>query len=257
MSVTNMIRDDVVFDNEFKSWSEVELTNEEIINKLKTEKKKAFLSFAYGVWVTAYARNNLLRRVIEGLDEYLVYSDTDSLKLKSGYDKSIIDKYNESVKKRIEFVSDILHINKERFAPKDIHGKSHMLGLFESETLEGHNYTYDEFITQGAKKYAYKVDNKIKITVAGVPKKKGAKAIKDLKDFKDNFVFTYEDVGKNLLFYTENQPRHEFTDYLGFKTIVSDKSGCSLIPTTYILGKSLDYVNLISDNSSARARYKE
>ena len=257
MSVTNMIRDDVIFDNEFKSWSEVKLTNEQIIEKLKHEKKKAFLSFAYGVWVTAYARNNLLRRVIEGLDEYLVYSDTDSLKLKSGYDKSIIDKYNESVKAKIEFVSDVLHIDKERFAPKDIHGKAHMLGLFESETSEGHNYTYDEFITQGAKKYAYKVDDKIKITVAGVPKKKGAKAIKDLKDFKDDFVFTYEDVGKNLLFYTENQPRHEFTDYLGFKTTVSDKSGCSLMPTTYVLGKSLDYVNLISDNSSQRARYKE
>lgn len=39
-----------------------------------------------------------------------------------------------------------------------------MLGLFE---LDEH---YDKFITQGAKKYAYEIDGKIGITVAGVPK---------------------------------------------------------------------------------------
>ena len=255
MSVTNMIRDEVIFDNEFKTWSEVELTNDEIIEKLQEEKKKAFLSFAYGVWVTAYARNNLLRRVIE-LDEYVIYCDTDSIKLRQGYDKSIIDKYNETVKNKIDFVSNVLHIDKSRYAPVDIHGVSHMLGVFESETKEGHNYTYDEFITQGAKKYAYIVDDKIKITVAGVPKS-GAKALKSLSDFKDDFVFDYKDTNKNLLFYTENQEKFEFTDYLGFKNILSDKSGCCLLPNTYKLSKSLDYVNLINDESSKRARYKE
>ena len=131
-----------------------------------------------------------------------------------------------------------------------------MLGVFESETKDGHNYTYDEFITQGAKKYAYIVDDKIKITVAGVPKS-GAKALKSLSDFKDDFVFEYKDTNKNLLFYTENQEKFEFTDYLGFKNIVSDKSGCCLLPNTYKLSKSLDYVNLINDESSKRARYKE
>ena len=255
MSVTNTIRDNVVFDNEIKVWSEVELTNDEIIEKLKYEKKKAFLSFAYGVWVTAYARNNLLRRVIE-LDPYVIYCDTDSIKLSQGYNKDIIDNYNDTVKRRIEFVSRVLHIDVSRFAPTDIHGESHMLGVFESETKKGYNYTYDEFITQGAKKYAYKMDDKIKITVAGVPKS-GASALKSLSDFRDELVFDYKDTNKNLLFYTENQPKFEFTDYLGFKSIVSDKSGCCLLPTTYVLSKSLDYVNLLNDNSSKRARYKE
>ena len=255
MSVTNTIRDDVIFDDEFKTWSEIELTNDEIIKKLEYEKKKSFLSFAYGVWVTAYARDNLLRRAIE-LDDYVVYMDTDSMKLKSGYDKSVIDKYNESVRNRIKFVSDILHIDISRYAPVDIHGVSHMLGLFESETKSGHKHTYDEFITQGAKKYAYKLDNKIKITVAGVPKKASV-MLKNLSEFKDNLVFNYESTGKHILFYTENQQKFEFTDYLGFKSIVNDKSGCCLLPTTYELSKSLDYVNLIDDNSSKRARFKE
>ena len=256
MSVTNTIRDNVIYDNEIKRWNELELTNEDILEKLNYEKKKSFLSFAYGVWVTAYARDNLLRRLI-ALDEYVLYADTDSLKLRQGYDKSIIDKYNEYVKNRIEFVSDVLHIDMTRYAPKDIHGVSHMLGVFESETKKGRTYTYDKFITQGAKKYAYEIDGEIKITVAGVPKKKGSKALKSLEDFKDDFVFEYDITNKNLLFYTENQPKFEFTDYLGFKSIVTDKSGCCLLPTTYVLGKSLDYVNLISDNSSKRARFKE
>ena len=48
MSVTNMIRDDVIYKD--GGWSEIPLTNDEIIKALELEKKKAFLSFAYGVW---------------------------------------------------------------------------------------------------------------------------------------------------------------------------------------------------------------
>ena len=88
MSVTNNIRDDVIFDNDKKEWSEVEIDNDKIIELLSSEKKKSFLSFSYGVWVTAHARNNLLRRVID-LDEYVIYCDTDSIKLRSGYNKDI------------------------------------------------------------------------------------------------------------------------------------------------------------------------
>ena len=249
MSVTNTIRDDVKYIDEMEMWQEEQLTNEEIEDKLQAEKKKAFLSFAYGVWVTAYARDNLLRRVIE-LDDYVIYCDTDSIKLKEGYNKEVFTKYNKSVEEKIRFVSNILHIPFEKYAPEDIYGKSHLLGIFESEG------TYDEFITQGAKKYAVKQDGKIKITVAGVPKK-GAKALKSLKDFKDNFVFNFEDTGKNLLVYVENQSPFELTDYKGNKKIVKDKSGCSIIPTTYVLGKALEYATLLTDSSSKRAVYKE
>lgn len=79
MCVTNMIRDHVYFEKE-KDWWEEKLTNEEIIEMLNKEKNKSFLSFSYGVWVTAYARNNLLRNVLK-LDDYVVYCDTDSIKL--------------------------------------------------------------------------------------------------------------------------------------------------------------------------------
>ena len=183
MSVTNMIRDEVVYDNVLDWLPDRELTNEEIISKLNDEKKKAFLSFAYGVWVTAYARSNLLKNVIK-LDNKVVYCDTDSMKLKEGYDKSIIEDYNKFVVKKLQHVSKLLDIPFEKFAPKDSKGEKHILGVFDNDGK------YDEFITQGAKKYAYtkwidkekiKEDTNVQeikgkkakvleITVAGVPK---------------------------------------------------------------------------------------
>lgn len=249
MSVTNTIRDEVEYKDDLEEWMEVPLTNKEIEEKLITEKKKAFLSFSYGVWVTAWARDNLLRRVIE-LDSHVVYCDTDSIKLISGYNKEVFEKYNKSVEEKIKYTANLLKIPVEKYAPEDYKGKKHLLGVFESDG------SYQEFITQGAKKYAVKQDNKIKITVAGVPKK-GAKALKDLKDFKDDFVFSFEDTGKNLLIYVDKQDPFELVDYKGKRLKVEDRSGCSLIPTTYVLGKALEYATLVNDASSKRAVYKE
>ena len=42
-------------------WSEIPITNDEILERLEKDKKRGFLSFAWGVWVTAHARNNLLQ----------------------------------------------------------------------------------------------------------------------------------------------------------------------------------------------------
>ena len=247
MSVTNNIRDEVKFEN--NTWYEEPITNDEIIKKLEQEEKESFLSFSYGCWVTSHSRANLLRRVID-LDPYIVYCDTDSLKCYKGYDKNIIINYNKTVENRINYVSKKLGIDVKRFAPTDKKGIPHMLGLFE---FEGN---YKEFITQGAKKYALIEDNEIKITVAGVPKS-GSKALKSLKDFKDGFIFKYEDTGKNLLFYCDNQEEFILTDYLGNKYKVNDHSGCCLLPNSYTLGKSYDYMQLLTDESSNRAIYKE
>ena len=255
MSVTNNIRDEVTYDN-ITGWTETPLTNEEIIKKLQDEEKIGFLSFSTGVWVTAYARWNLLTNIMK-LDEYVVYADTDSIKVKEGYDKNVITEYNEKVKKRIEFVSNVLKIPMNRYAPKDIKGKERMLGLFDDD---GH---YEQFITQGAKKYAVLEINpktgeeEIHITVSGVPKS-GAKCLAgDLDNFRDDLVFTSDITNKNMLFYTEGQAPVEITDYLGNTFTVDDPSGCCVVPTTYVLSKSHEYMNLLSDNSSRRAIYKE
>ena len=145
-----------------------------------------------------------------------------------------------------------------------------MLGVFD---FDGH---YEEFITQGAKKYAYtkyisndkikKETNVIKkgkekslvleITVAGVPKQ-GAKAMKSLEDFEDGLVFDHSITNKNMVAYVDNQPEINLTDYLGKKKKVFELSGACILPVTYTLGKSEEYLELIEDNSSKRERYKE
>lgn len=194
MSVTNNIKDEVLYDND-KGWEERPLENEEITKLLEKEKKIGFLSFSYGVWVTAWARYNLLTNLVK-LDKYVLYSDTDSLKLKDGFDNSIIENYNKSVIEKIEKVSKELDIPIEKFKPKDKDGIEHILGVFEKDG------TYENFITQGAKKYAYtkwikkekikkdtnviKIENDkaliLEITVSGVPKKR-SKSIKKIRRF--------------------------------------------------------------------------
>ena len=253
MTVTNMIRDEVNFDN-ITGWSESELTDSLIFDKLLEEKEKAFLSFSWGVWVTAYARDNLLRRMIQ-LDPYVVYSDTDSLKCAQGYNRKVFDEYNQSVIKKIKKVSSTLNIPFENYAPEDSKGVRHLLGIFECETSAGRKYTYDRFITQGAKKYCVEIDGQIEITVSGVPKS-GNKCLKRIEDFRDDLVFDYKYTNKQTIMYNDNQLPVDIVDYLGVKYKVDDKSGCCLLPTTYKLGKSLDYANLLTDNSTNRSKFK-
>ena len=253
MTVTNTIRADVEFLN-FDEWVERPLSNQAIMEKLSKDKKRGFLNFAWGVWCTAYARDNLLRRVLD-LDQYVVYCDTDSCKVVQGYDKSIFDKYNQSVESKIRKVSELRGIPYERFAPADIKGNAHLLGVFECETGKGRSVTYDEFITQGAKKYAYKIDGEIHVTVSGVPKSGGAKCLSSLDEFRDDLVFDFEHTNKLTLAYNDNQIPVDITDYLGNTYTVKDKSGICMLPTTYKLGKAYDYADLIND-STERARFR-
>lgn len=253
MTVTNTICADVEF-TDYTEWIERPLTNTEISEALYKDKKKGFLNFAWGVWCTAYARDNLLRRIID-LDEYVAYCDTDSCKVVQGYDKSIFEKYNKSVEEKIRKVSKERDIPYERFAPSDIKGNSHLLGIFECETGKGRSVTYDKFITQGAKKYAYEIDGEIHVTVSGVPKEGGAKCLKSLDDFRDDLIFDFEHTNKLTLAYNDRQIPVVITDYLGKKYEVTDKTGVCMLPTTYKLGKAEDYADLIN-SSTERAKFK-
>lgn len=87
--------------------------------------------------------------------------------------------------------------------------------------------------------------------------KNGVSALKSLEDFKDNLVFSHKDTGKNLLVYNDEMIPIVLTDYQGNKEFLTNKYGCVIVPTTYVLGKSQDYANLISDNSESRAVFDE
>lgn len=96
----------------------------------------------------------------------------------------------------------------------------------------------------------------LEITVSGIPKQ-GARSLKSLDEFRDDHVFEHKDTGKNLLLYNDDMQEFDMVDFQGNVEHVKNKYGATILPTTYILGKALDYAELISDESSKRAIYKE
>ena len=244
MSVTNTIRANVEWSG--GEWNEIPLSNEEIINKLNKEFNYAFLAFSWGIFITSYSRDTLCRQIMLN-DEYLVYSDTDSLKLKKGYSKQPIIDYNNKVIENIKKVCELRNLDPALFAPKDSKGKSHMIGLFDYEE------TYEKFKTLGAKKYCTITNGELEITVSGIPKKNGKKCISDIKDFKKGTVFPCEVTGKKSAFYNDDMPEHFITDYQGNQAFISSGAGITIVGTDYTLGITHEYENLIM--SSRRAIY--
>lgn len=117
--------------------------------------KRAFIPYTWGVWCTAWARYELEQgmRIVTDQGGTFIYCDTDSIKYLGEVDFSSYN--NEKVK-----------LSKENGAwATDPQGLDHYMEVYEQEK------DADRFITWGAKKYAYESDGKLKITVAGVPKK--------------------------------------------------------------------------------------
>ena len=150
---------------------------------------KAKLNYAWAVWTTAWARWRLYEGIkIATADNPLmfVYCDTDSIKARCDID---LDKYNQ------ERIRDA---KASGAYAVDAKGVIHYMGVFEYEG------TYDQFVTLGAKRYCYVVGGKLVITVAGVPKEKGADELQDrggIESFLDGFIF--HNSGKLESFYND------------------------------------------------------
>lgn len=135
--------------------------------------KKAFLSYAWGVWVTCWCRW-MLQQGIDAAGDRFLYCDTDSVKTKGVLN---MDEYNARIKALAE---------KEGAFADDPTGRRHYMGVFEDETgPEG----YEKFVTLGAKKYAYVENGKLHTTIAGVNKKFGADELGKIENFKEGFIF--------------------------------------------------------------------
>lgn len=154
---------------------------------LKKSQKRAFQCYQWGCWTTAHARA-ALECGINICGENLVYVDTDSCK---AIGTQNFTEYNRE-QQELSSHSGLYAADKK--------GVMHYGGMFE---YDGH---YTEFITQGAKKYAY-VDEQgnLKVTVSGVGKKKGAAALSDaggLSAFQQGFIF--HNCGKTRSIYNDS-----------------------------------------------------
>lgn len=159
---------------------------EEEYNKY-LNRKSSVLPYQWGVWVTSYAFRNLQKFADDCLSDGLhAYSDTDSC-YGSNWNMAAVEKYNNWCK-------SLLKANQYGAVMKD--GREYWLGVAETD---GNKDYYSEFKVQGAKRYCGRCvdDDELHITVAGVPKKSGAKCLKnDINNFTTGAIFDGITTGK-------------------------------------------------------------
>lgn len=166
--------------------------DEETIYQKYLDNKGNILLFSWGVWCTSYAMYNLfdLGKCVK--DDHQskisrwIYSDTDSC-YSDYWDYEKIERYNQKCKEELKA---------NNYGPVVVGNREYWLGIAEHE--EGED-DYSEFKIEGAKRYCGRKcsDNEIHITVAGVPKKKGALCLEDdINKFTQDFIFSGTITGK-------------------------------------------------------------
>lgn len=231
MCAQNPIRPEIIY-NDGKNPFSIEPV-QDLHEAMEKHNKKAFLSYAWGCWVTCWARF-YLKLMINIVGDNFVYCDTDSVKfiISDAYDIILdkIKKLNNEIKER--------SIKNKGYAT-DSFGKTHYLGVYEQEKK------YKKFKTLGAKKYAYEYkDGKFGITIAGVPKKEGAKELQTLENFKIGFIFSncgklesrYNDLDYGM-YNPDGQEGHD----------IDIRSNIVLRPTTYEIGITDEYSRVLMD----------
>ena len=210
MIVTDIIRQENLFNDQWEKGENSTL--EEYYSK-----RNNFLTYQWGLFVTAICRTNLQKAIDKiGLD--CVYIDTDSLKYCGSHDEVFEHINQEMIDWCIQ--NDIINY-------VEVGNYKYFLGLFDKEK------GYDEFVTLGAKKYAFNQNGKIGITVAGLNKKSGAKEL-ELKGGLSNFKIGTEffDSGRKTVYY--NDDKKHFLIVQGCK--IENASNIALVDTTYTLG---------------------
>lgn len=187
MCVTKALKDEII---EVYEDDENNISGDYYIDKIDYKKEfdkynksmNNILPYVWGVYVTSYAMLHLfqLSDCIIDKNRHWLYSDTDSI-YSDNWDEVKIKGYNAEAKQKL--------INAGYGAVR-VHDKEYWLGVADFDGA------YDKFITQGSKRYAVQQGKKIKITVAGVPKKYGAQCLRSLNDFKEGFIFYGQGTGK-------------------------------------------------------------
>lgn len=212
---------------------------QEQLDNFYSPMQRKFLQFQWGVTITAIARVRHME-LIDMVGDDFIYGDTDSVKF-TNCEKYLpmVEKYNETWKSYISQCG----CDYEAYT-KD--NQYQCLGIADYEC------TYDHFITLGAKKYADTIGDHLEITVAGVPKKVGAKLLGSIDNFHPGFEFavpdeaTLEDrqLWKKQLTYRDDTDFYLQVD----KHSVHVSSCIAMTRTTYNLDVTDDYFSFIEQN---------
>lgn len=218
MCVTSPVKHTLLYNNGV--WTLDTTPDQEL---LEHSNKRAFLSYAYGVYTSAWARFEL-QELIEICGYDCVYVDTDSVKYVNQHDFS---EYNAIRKQR--------SIESSSYAT-DPAGVTHYMGTAEKEGC------YDRFITWGAKRYAVEKNGVIETTIAGVSKKFGGKELADrggLSELKEGFTFI-DAGGTDALYNDENIG---VIEYDGREIDIT--RNVVIRPSTYTLGLTDEYIRIV------------
>lgn len=191
MMVTNPVNDEILF-TEGLEWDKTEPPMDDALNKVKNS-PRTFLCYQWGVWVTAWARYELLKTVHK-INEDVIYCDTDSIKF-FDYDKylPIIARHNVRITSALKKAVSYFGLDTSLLSPEDIKGEKHPLGVWECEGK------YDKFKTLGAKRYCYMKNNRFHVTASGInPKFVYLEDVKhlDLKKLPKEFIPEFSEIPK-------------------------------------------------------------
>ena len=237
MCVTSIVHDTVSFNG--AEWTTENGNLDEELKNYNTDKNR-FLFYHWGVWCTAYARNNLYTGIKECKDDY-IYSDTDSIKIfNADKHQKYFEKYNKWIVQKLGKCLNYHKIPLDYISPKTIKGESKTLGIWDFDGF------YTDFKTLGAKRYIFRKDDKISITVCGLSKKSGKEFIENQEKpflfFNDGMFVDCEHTGKMTHTYIDREIENVITDYLGNTAYYHEKSFIHLEKTDYLLSLSDMYI---------------
>lgn len=223
MCATNPLQETIEY--RFGEYKEVDVAENKKIQTLR----KAILPYQWGVYCTAYARK-ALQEGIDKCGDKIVYCDTDSIKHIGDVN---IDSINKS---RIK-----IDLKRGAYAD-DRKGDRHYLGVYEDDG------DYDQFITQGAKRYAVVSHGKLKVTVSGVTKQineqtgkaYAAEELGQIENFKPGMIWSK--AGGTRAVYNDKVDEHitiEEHDLHITKNV-------AIVPTTYEMEYPDDYEKMLN-----------
>lgn len=249
MCVTDVVKDQATYTGD--EW-EIEKPNMTTEIDDYNKSRNRFLYYAWGIWVTAYARRNLWTGIIATGDDY-VYSDTDSLKI-FNYEnhKPYIEWFDEQIITKMTDMCDFYNFDKALLNPKTKKGVTKMLGVWDYEG------TYKNFKTLGAKRYLYQDDYGMQLTLAGLSKQKGLEYMLEVCDgnevevfkmFDDSLYIPSDKTGKMTHTYLDEPHSLNVIDYTGSGIMVHSLTGVHLENCEFTLSISSKYQEFLNQLS--------
>lgn len=254
-----MVQDPFKNEIAYSSDDEWELVLKDVKEEIEkyNDSSSRFLFYPWGIYITAYARRNILSAILECKEDY-IYTDTDSVKFKH-YEKhkDFFERYNAIISRKIKIALDYRCLDYAKAHPKSQDGEEKPLGIFD---FDGKYY---RFKTLGAKRYAIdygephepkKPWTRYSLTISGVNKKVAIPEIyrrmqESGKDFFDYFkfgtLFDRKMCGKKLHTYIDEPQSGILTDKDGKRFRFSEASSVHLEETTYEMTGSDEYISLL------------